>query len=63
VAFDELGLPEVTALAEPANVGSLRVLAKLGMRRDGERLAFGRPHAVFRGQRPVSSASIPSSTR
>ena len=31
--------------------------------RDGERIAFGRPHAVFRGQRPASSASIPSRIR
>jgi ribosomal-protein-alanine N-acetyltransferase len=51
VAFDEFGLPEVTALAEPANVASVHVLDKLGMRRDGERLAFGRPHAVFRAVR------------
>ena len=53
VAFEELGITEIVALAEPANVGSLRVLEKLGMRRDGERLAFGRPHAVFRGSAPV----------
>ena len=59
----ELGLPEVVALAEPANVASLHVLEKLGMRRAGERIAFGRPHAVFRAQRAASSASIPSSTR
>lgn len=57
-AFDELGLSEVMALAEPANAASLRVLEKLGMRRDGERLAFGRPHAVFRAQR----VAMPSST-
>jgi RimJ/RimL family protein N-acetyltransferase len=63
VAFEELGMNEVVALAEPANVASLRVLEKLGMQRAGERLAFGRPHAVFRGQRPVSIASMPSSTR
>src|SRR4051794_15579301 len=50
-AFGELGLPEVVALAEPANVASVHVLEKLGMRRDGERIAFGRPHAVFRAAR------------
>lgn len=61
VAFRELDVEEVVALAEPANVGSLHVLEKLGMRRAGERLAFGRPHVVFRGQRTI--ASIPSSTR
>ena len=63
MAFNELGITEVVALAEPANVASLHVLTKLGLARDGERIAFGRPHAVFRGQRPASIASIPSSTR
>jgi RimJ/RimL family protein N-acetyltransferase len=58
-AFGTLGIDAVVALAEPANTRSLRVLSKLGMRRDGERIAFGRPHAVFRGQRPASSASMP----
>jgi ribosomal-protein-alanine N-acetyltransferase len=62
VAFEELGVAEVVALAEPANTGSLHVLEKLGMQRTGERLAFGRPHVVFRGQRSAS-LSIPSSTR
>jgi RimJ/RimL family protein N-acetyltransferase len=54
-AFSRLGIREVVALAEPANAASLRVLEKLGMRRDGERLAFGRPHAVYRAVRPVSA--------
>jgi ribosomal-protein-alanine N-acetyltransferase len=63
VAFDELGINEVVALAEPANVASLNVLTKLGLVRDGERLAFGRPHAVFRAQRPANRASIPFRTR
>jgi RimJ/RimL family protein N-acetyltransferase len=63
VAFGELALDEVVALAEPANVASLHVLDKLGMRRDGERIAFGRPHAVFRTQRALSSAPIPSKAR
>jgi RimJ/RimL family protein N-acetyltransferase len=62
-AFGSLGVSEVVALAEPANVASLHVLEKLGMRRAGERIAFGRPHAVFRTQRPAISASMPSSTR
>jgi ribosomal-protein-alanine N-acetyltransferase len=47
-AFGALGIVEVIALAEPANKASLRVLEKVGMRRTGERSAFGRPHAVFR---------------
>lgn len=62
-AFGELGLGEVVALAEPANVASLRVLEKLGMRRDGERIAFGRPHAVFRAQRAATIVSMPSRMR
>jgi RimJ/RimL family protein N-acetyltransferase len=62
-AFGELGMSEVVALAEPANTGSLHVLEKLGMRRDGERIAFGRPHAVFRAQRAASVVSIPSRMR
>ena len=36
-AFGDLGIFEVVALAEPANLASLHVLEKLGMRRDGER--------------------------
>jgi ribosomal-protein-alanine N-acetyltransferase len=52
-AFGELGIAEVIALAEPANLGSVHVLDKLGMRRDGERMAFGRPHTVFRSSAPV----------
>jgi len=59
-AFNELGIDEVVALAEPANVASLHVLTKLGLKRQGERLAFGRPHAVFRGRRPADQLSIPS---
>lgn len=57
-AFSSLGIFEVVALAEPANVASLHVLEKLGMRRSGERIAFGRPHAVFRTQRALTSATL-----
>jgi RimJ/RimL family protein N-acetyltransferase len=57
-AFLELGVAEVVALAEPANLGSLHVLEKLGMRRAGERIAFGRPHAVFRTQRPAPARVV-----
>ena len=57
-AFGELGLESVVALAEPANVASLRVLEKVGMRRAGERIAFGRPHAVYRRTRdPLGAAA------
>jgi ribosomal-protein-alanine N-acetyltransferase len=58
-AFGSLGIFEVVALAEPANVASMHVLEKLGMRRAGERIAFGRPHAVFRTQRALSGAELP----
>jgi RimJ/RimL family protein N-acetyltransferase len=59
-AFGSLGIFEVVALAEPANVASTHVLEKLGMRRAGERIAFGRPHAVFRTQRAPSNPAITS---
>jgi RimJ/RimL family protein N-acetyltransferase len=57
-AFEMLGISEVVALAEPANVASMHVLEKLGMRRAGERIAFGRPHAVFRTQRALSEIAV-----
>jgi RimJ/RimL family protein N-acetyltransferase len=64
VAFEELGLDEVIALAEPANVASLHVLDKLGMERAGERIAFGRPHMVYRGRKaPRSPTSRVSAAR
>jgi RimJ/RimL family protein N-acetyltransferase len=47
-AFGELAIDEVIALAEPPNHASLHVLDKLGFRRDGTRLAFGREHVLFR---------------
>jgi ribosomal-protein-alanine N-acetyltransferase len=47
-AFGVLGIDAVIALAEPANVASLRVLEKVGMQRTGERMAFGRLHVVYR---------------
>jgi RimJ/RimL family protein N-acetyltransferase len=62
-AFSSLGIFEVVALAEPANIASLHVLEKLGMRRTGERMAFGRPHAVFRTQRTVSGEALASQAR
>jgi RimJ/RimL family protein N-acetyltransferase len=54
-AFGPLGVNEVIALAEPANGASLRVLEKVGMRRAGERSAFGRPHVVFRVASPIAA--------
>jgi ribosomal-protein-alanine N-acetyltransferase len=50
-AFGPLGIEEVTALVEPANRPSRRVLEKLGMRPAGRREAYGREHLVFRARR------------
>lgn len=47
-AFGELGIEEVIALAEPPNAASQHVLEKLGLRRDGTRVAFGREHLLYR---------------
>jgi ribosomal-protein-alanine N-acetyltransferase len=47
-AFGELRIEDVVALVEPPNRGSRHVLEKLGMRRDGTRMAFGREHLLYR---------------
>ena len=49
--FDDFGLDEVVAVADPANTASTRVLEKIGMRRVGMRQAYGRPHALYRAKR------------
>ena len=46
-AFTVLRVPRVVAQVEPANTASRRVLAKLGMRERGERIAYGRPHLLY----------------
>jgi RimJ/RimL family protein N-acetyltransferase len=46
-AFGALGLPRVMAQVEPDNIGSRRVLEKLGMTERGVRLAYGRPHVLY----------------
>ena len=43
--FDDFGLDEIVAVADPANAASTRVLEKIGMRRVEMRRASGRPHA------------------
>jgi RimJ/RimL family protein N-acetyltransferase len=43
--FDELGLHKVSATCDPDNVASARVLAKLGLRREG----YLREHLLIRG--------------
>jgi RimJ/RimL family protein N-acetyltransferase len=47
-AFGRLRIDEVIALAEPPNRASLHVLEKLGLRRNGTRMAFGREHLLYR---------------
>lgn len=50
-AFAEVGLPRIVAVVDPANRGSVRVIEKLGMKR--ERLVQGLPeaHRHYEGHR------------
>lgn len=47
-AFDELKAPALIALARPMNTASTAVLAKLGFKPEGELLAHGSPHTLYR---------------
>lgn len=69
-AFDTLRLKEIVAIAVPANVRSLRVMEKLGMKRapeldfDHPRIAAGHPlqrHAVYmlRSSAPLGTTASP----
>jgi RimJ/RimL family protein N-acetyltransferase len=40
-------MTRVIATVDPANEASKRVLEKVGMTASGERIAYGRPHAVY----------------
>ena len=51
VAFERLALETVTAIADPANGASARVLEKVGMHLAGRRIAYGRGHLVYRLER------------
>ncbi len=42
-----LSARRLVATVDPANAASKRVLEKLGMTASGERIAYGRPHAVY----------------
>jgi RimJ/RimL family protein N-acetyltransferase len=42
-----LPVSRVMATVDPANAASRHVLEKLGLREHGERIAYGRPHAVY----------------
>jgi RimJ/RimL family protein N-acetyltransferase len=52
--FEQLGLDEIVAVADPANAASVRVLEKLGMRYVGPRPAYGREHVLYRATAPGS---------
>lgn len=49
--FADLKLPRISGMASLANVASQRVLAKIGLRRDGER-AF--PHHAYASEGPMA---------
>ena len=51
------------ATVDPANAASRHVLEKVGMTADGERIAYGRPHAVYAVELrpPASRAGRPPS--
>jgi ribosomal-protein-alanine N-acetyltransferase len=46
-AAGALPVSRVMATVDPANAASRHVLEKLGLREHGERIAYGRPHAVY----------------
>jgi len=50
-AFGALELDAVTAVVDPHNAASMKVLDKLGFRSCGSRLAYGRRHLVYRRSR------------
>ena len=51
-ALAGLDVPRVIAVAVVENIASHRVAESIGMRRDGEIDAHGRPHVLFVGERP-----------
>lgn len=51
-AFSELEMDRVIAVTEHENVRSIRVLEKIGMKLQGERVAYGRNHLLFVAHRP-----------
>jgi ribosomal-protein-alanine N-acetyltransferase len=50
-AFTELGAREVVALVQPGNERSVALVAKLGFQPDGEVVAHGAPHTLYRLKR------------
>jgi ribosomal-protein-alanine N-acetyltransferase len=53
-AFTRAGLDRVLAIVTPANTGSVRVLEKLGMRRERMQAFGGEPLAVYAADRPAA---------
>jgi [ribosomal protein S5]-alanine N-acetyltransferase len=51
-AFEQLALPSLVALTNDANIGSQRVLRKVGLSYDRDVVHDGRPAMLFRGHRP-----------
>jgi [ribosomal protein S5]-alanine N-acetyltransferase len=47
----DLDVPRIIAVADVENLASHRVAERIGMRRDGEIEAHGRPHVLFVGER------------
>jgi len=62
-AFTVLRVPRVVAQVEPANTGSRRVLAKLGMTEREQRMAYGRPHLLYAVEATPPAAPRGSSPR
>jgi RimJ/RimL family protein N-acetyltransferase len=46
-AFEALALPRVPGRTDAPNLASARVLERLGMRFEGERLVNGNPHLCY----------------
>ncbi len=55
-AFAERGLDEVVADIHPANIASIRVAEKIGMRYVGDRRVDGQPLKSYRAARPAHQA-------
>lgn len=53
--FEALGLPRILAIVTEANAGSVRVLEKLGMRREGLQTFGGERLAVYARDRPPAA--------
>ncbi|WP_143173008.1 GNAT family N-acetyltransferase [Scytonema sp. HK-05] len=45
--FNELGVPDILAVVEPANIASVRVIEKLGMEYKQQTLFYGLKMSVY----------------